>query len=137
MFLAVPFTEAGTVAKLRADWTGKTIIDATNAINFTDFSPADLGGEYSSAIVARSFNGATVVKGFNTLPANVLAAEPETRDGKRTLFLAGDDDAANQRVARLAADLGYAPIILGSIAEGGRLQQFGGPLAVHSFIKQD
>ena len=88
LFLAVPFTEAGTVAKLRADWAGKTIVDATNAINFTDFASRSGRGIFERdcrQVVQRRHRR----EGVQHLPANVLAAEPETRDGNRALFLRG------------------------------------------------
>lgn len=39
-----------------------------------------------------------------------------------------NDDAANREVAALTERLGFAPVILGSLTEGGRLQHFGAPL---------
>ena len=136
VILAVPFTAvADTVASI-ADWQGRIVIDATNAIDFTDFSPADLSGELSSDLVAKQLPGARLVKGFNTLPAAVLAAEPEVDGGRRTIFLSSNDAEATATAAKLIDALGFAPLVLGRIDEGGRLQQFGGALMVHSLIKQ-
>jgi predicted dinucleotide-binding enzyme len=42
----------------------------------------------------------------------------------------------SKTVGDLVDNLGFAPIILGELGEGGRLQQFGGALMVHSLIKQ-
>ncbi|WIW90308.1 NAD(P)-binding domain-containing protein (plasmid) [Sphingobium sp. V4] len=136
IILAVPFSAIDAVAAAAADWTGKVVIDATNAINFTDFSPADLGGRLSSDIVAQALPGAAVVKAFNTLPAAVLAQEPGSATGKRTIFHSSNDPDASATAAQLIEALGYAAINLGRIDEGGRLQQFGGALMVHSLIKQ-
>lgn len=136
VILAVPFTAiADTVASV-ADWQGRIVIDATNAIDFTDFSPANLGGELSSDIVAKALPGARLVKGFNTLPAAVLAAEPEVEGGRRTIFVSSNDAEATAAAANLIDALGFAPLALGRIDEGGRLQQFGGALMVHSLIRQ-
>lgn len=136
IILAVPFSVIDEVAAQVPDWGGRVVIDATNAINFTDFSPADLGGRLSSDIVAAALPGATIVKAFNTLPAAVLAQEPASDAGKRTIFHASNSPQASAVAADLIAALGYAAINLGRIDEGGRLQQFGGPLMVHSLIKQ-
>ena len=133
IILAVPFGAAGEVAKLRSDWTGKIVVDATNAIEFPSFKPLDLGGRPSSQVVAAQFKDAKVVKAFNTLPAAVLADEPRRSEG-RTLFVSGDHADANEQVALLATFLGFSPIILGRLEEGGLLQQFGGPLTMHSLI---
>jgi 8-hydroxy-5-deazaflavin:NADPH oxidoreductase len=81
--------------------------------------------------------GARVVKAFNTLPAAILAKVPAESGGRRVLFVSGNGDAANAQVASLIERLGFAPIVLGKVAEGGRLQQFGGPLATQNFIKTE
>nr|WP_266157495.1 NADPH-dependent F420 reductase [Dyella silvatica] len=136
IILAIPFDSVGEVAKLRHDWSGKIVVDATNAIEFPAFKPLDLGGRPSSQVVAAQFNGAKIVKAFNTLPAAVLTEEPRRSDGNRTIFVAGDHADANEQIASLVTSLGFSPITLGKLAEGGLLQQFGGALAIHSLIKQ-
>lgn len=68
------------------------------------------------------------MKAFNTIPAAILAADPAEYGGRRVVFLAGNDVAANAAVAGLIERLGFAAIDLGKVTEGGRLQQFGGPL---------
>ena len=45
------------------------------------------------------------------------------------VFLAGDDPAANARAAAFIRDLGFAAVESGGLADGGRRQQIGGPLA--------
>ncbi len=136
IILAVPFGAVGEVAKLRNDWSGKIVVDATNAIEFPAFKPLDLGGRPSTRVVAEQFKGAKVVKAFNTLPAAVLADEPRQSKGQRTIFVSGDHADANEQVVSLATSLGFGPITLGRLEEGGLLQQFGGPLMVHSLIKE-
>jgi len=136
VILAVPFTSVAAAVKGRTDWAGKIVVDATNAIDFSDYSPADLGGRLSSDIVAEAVPGASVVKAFNTLPAAVLARDPATDDGSRVLFVSGNDASANAVVGDLATRLGFAPITLGTLSGGGLLQQYGGALMVHSLIKQ-
>jgi 8-hydroxy-5-deazaflavin:NADPH oxidoreductase len=134
IILAIPFGAVGEVAKLRSDWSGKVVVDATNAIEFPAFKPLDLGGQPSSHVVAAQFKGAKIVKAFNTLPAAVLADEPRRSEGRRTIFVSGNHADANEQVASLVTLLGFSPIILGRLEEGGLLQQFGGPLTMHSLI---
>jgi predicted dinucleotide-binding enzyme len=138
IFLAVPFREHATLAKALPDWEGKTIVDATNAHGV----PLDeLDGLPSSAVVAKAFVGATFVKGFNHLPAGVLAADPRVKGGRRVVFLSSDDDKAVPPVAALAERLGYAPVGLGKLAEGGALVQARGrswaPLIFQDLVKPD
>ncbi|SEK35444.1 hypothetical protein SAMN04487787_101590 [Kosakonia sacchari] len=136
IFLAVPFAEHMTVARLLANWQGKTIIDVTNAYGVP---VEELGGLPSSSVIARAFAGANVVKGFNHLPAGLLAADPNIEGGHRVVFLSSDDDNAVPPVAVLAERLGFAPVWLGKLAEGGALVQARGntwaPLIFQDLVK--
>jgi len=118
--LAVPFGEHGEVAKALPSWEGKTIIDATNAFGVP---VEELDGLPSSGVVAKAFTGARLVKGFNHLPAATLAADPVVEGGHRVVFLSSNDDDAIAPVAALAKQLGYAPVTLGKLDEGGALVQ--------------
>lgn len=120
IFLAVPFWEHREVAKRRANWQGKTVIDVTNAYGVP---VQDLGGLPSSAVIARALPGAQLVKAFNHLPAATLAKDPAVGDGRRVIFVSSDDDAAATPVRALAEQLGFAPVWLGRLAEGGSLVQ--------------
>ncbi|MFK4724348.1 putative dinucleotide-binding enzyme [Bradyrhizobium niftali] len=115
IILAVPFGEHREVAKALPRWQGKTIIDATNGFG------EELDGLLSSAVVAKAFTGARLVKGFNHLGAAKLAADPIVEGGHRVVFLSGDDEDAIAPVAALAKQLGFAPVKLGKLNEGGAL----------------
>ena len=104
-----------------SSWKGKTIVDVTNAYGVL---PEQLGGQPSSArIVAEAFTGGRLVKGFNHLVAAVLDQNPAVHGGRRVVFLASDDDGAADEIAALAGNLGFAPIKLGGLSEGGLLVQ--------------
>ena len=118
IILAVPFGEHREVAKVLPNWEGKTIIDATNAFGIL---PEDLDGLPSSTFVAKAFTGAKLVKAFNHLVAATLAADPIIEGGHRVVFLSSDDDDATAPVAALAKLLGFAPVKLGKLDEGGAL----------------
>lgn len=118
IFLAVRFGAHPDVAKALATWQGKTIVDVTNAYGVP---PEQLGGQPSSKAVAQAFTGAKVVKGFNHLAAAVLEQDPAAHGGRRVVFLASDDDGAATEIGALAEKLGFAPIKLGKLAEGGLL----------------
>lgn len=120
IILALPFWEHREVAKAAANWQGRTIIDATNAFGV---SVEDLGGLPSSAVIGKAFPGGRLVKAFNHLPAGVLAQDPAVPGGRRVVFLSSDDENATTTVATLVEQLGYAPVSLGKIAEGGQLVQ--------------
>ena len=120
IFLAVRFESHPEVAKALPGWKGKTVIDVTNAYGVP---PETLGGQPSSKAVAQAFTGARLVKGFNHLVAAVLTQDPAVHGGKRVVFLASDDDAAAEEIGALAETLGFAPIKLGGLSEGGLLVQ--------------
>ncbi len=120
VFLAVRFESHADVAKALPTWRGKIIVDVTNAYGV---SPEDLGGHSSAEVVAQAFTGGRVVKGFNHLVAAVLERDPAVHGGRRVVFLASDDDGAASEIAALAEHLGFAPIKLGRLSEGGLLVQ--------------
>lgn len=121
VILAVPFAAHRDVARAAASWQGKILIDATNALGV---SPDELGGLPSSAVVANAFAGAKLVKAFNHLPAATLALGATTPEGgRRVVFVSSDDDVASASVAALVGRLGFAPVELGKVGEGGLLVQ--------------
>jgi len=120
LFLAVRYGSHRDVAKALPNWKGKIIVDVTNAYGVP---PEELEGQPSAKVVAQAFTGASVVKGFNHLVASVLAQDPAVHGGRRVVFLASDDDSAAAEVGALAEKLGFAPIQLGGLSEGGRLVQ--------------
>ena len=136
VILAVPFTAVADAVHGSAQWNGRIVVDATNAIDFPAFTPKDLGGRPSTEIVAEMVPGARVVKAFNTLPAAVLARDPAQDGGRRVLFVSGNDASANADTASLIERLGFAPITLGELNQGGLLQQFGASLVAQNLTKQ-
>jgi 8-hydroxy-5-deazaflavin:NADPH oxidoreductase len=120
VFLAVRFESLPNVAKALPTWQGKTVVDVSNAYGVP---PEDLGGQPSSGFVAQALTGARLVKGFNHLVAAVLDQDPAVHGGRRVVFLASDDDGAADQIGALAEKLGFAPIKLGGLSEGGLLVQ--------------
>ena len=121
VILAIPFATHPEIGRAAKSWEGQIVIDATNAFGVP---VEELGGLPSTAALARSFPGAKVVKAFNHLPAGVLAQGSKTpHGGRRVVFISSDDDAASASVAALVDRLGFAPIELGKIGEGGLLVQ--------------
>ncbi|MCX4177608.1 MULTISPECIES: NADPH-dependent F420 reductase [Paraburkholderia] len=120
LFLAVRFESHQEVAKALPNWQGKIVVDVTNAYGV---SPEELGGQPSSRFIAQGFRGGRLVKGFNHLVAATLAQDPAVHGGRRVVFLASDDDSAAAEIGALAEKLGFAPIKLGGLSEGGLLVQ--------------
>ncbi|MCF0072243.1 NADPH-dependent F420 reductase [Dyadobacter sp. CY261] len=120
IFLAVRFESHPDVAKALPSWEGKIIVDVTNAYGV---SPEKLGGLPSARFVAQAFTGGKLVKGFNHLGAAILGQDPAVHGGRRVVFLASDDEGAAAEIGVLAENLGFSPIQLGGLSEGGLLVQ--------------
>ena len=120
IFLAVRFESHPDVANALPSWQGKIIVDVTNAYGV---SPEKLGGQPSAIVVARAFTGARLVKGFNHLVAAVIEQDPAVHGGRRVVFLGSDDEGAAAEIGGLAENLGFSPIQLGGLSEGGLLVQ--------------
>jgi predicted dinucleotide-binding enzyme len=132
IFLAVRFQSHPEVAKALPSWQEKIIVDVTNAYGVPDEA---LGRQPSARVVARAFTGARVVKGFNHLVAAILDQDPAVHGGKRVVFLASDDEDAASEIGALAENLGFAPIKLGGLSEGGLLVQARGNSWGHLIFK--
>lgn len=138
ILLAVPYWAHRDVANAAKDWQGKIIIDVTNAHGVP---PSDLANLPSSAVIAKAFGAAALVKAFNHLPAGILAQDPAVNGGRRVVFLSSDKDSAIPPVSALVEQLGYAPVNLGGLAEGGLLVQARGttwaPLIFQDLFKKE
>ncbi|MFC5525328.1 NADPH-dependent F420 reductase [Rhodanobacter ginsengisoli] len=138
IFLAVRFESHRDVANALPSWKGKTIIDAMNT--FAD-PVEELSGLPSSAFVAKAFSGARLVKGFNHLLAGTLAEDPNVKGDRRVVFLSSDEEGAAETVGALAKQLGFAPVNLGKLGEGGALVQARGkswgPLIFQDLFKKE
>ena len=137
LFLAIPFETHKEIAKATKSWQGKIVIDVTNAYGVP---PEELGNLPSSVVIARALPGAKLVKAFNHLEAETLAEDPKVEGGRRVLFLSSDDEGAAARVAELVEQLGFSPVQLGKLEEGGLLVQARGkswaPLIFQDLFKK-
>lgn len=138
ILLAIPFAQHAELAAMAPRWDGKLLVDATNAFGVP---VEELGGRPSSAVIADAFKGARLAKAFNHLPAATLAADPDVSGGRRVVFVSSDDDGAAAAVKALVERLGFAPVSLGKLAEGGALVQARGkswaPLIFQDLVKFD
>jgi predicted dinucleotide-binding enzyme len=130
VLLALPWPVVPDVLDPLPDWQGRILVDATNPfVTFNPLQLADLKGRSASVIVAEHASGARMVKAFNSITMANFEKGPQQGEARRVLFVSGDDVASKQTVQDLITELGYAAIDLGSLDEGGRMQQPGGPLA--------
>lgn len=135
VLLAVPWPKVPEALEGLPDWGGRTLVDATNQF---PAGPVELGERTGSELVASLAPGARVVKAFNTLYAAYIEPDPRHEAGRQVLFYAGDDLAAKAGFRDLFDGIGFAPVDVGLLREGGRLMQIdGGPLSALHVLKQD
>ena len=128
VFEAIPF---GNFRDIPPDHlTGTIVVSVSNYMPDRD-GEIDFEGLTQTELVARHLEGATLVKAFNTVHWEDLRdqADPELPiHERRVVPLAGDDEAAKHKVADLIRQLGFAPLDLGGLADGGRQMEPGQPL---------
>jgi predicted dinucleotide-binding enzyme len=136
VIVAVPYAGAAAVVSQYGDaLDGKVVIDITNPVapDFKGFVTPE-GSSGAQEIAKAAPAGAHVVKAFNTLFSNVLAAGPA--EGRPLdVFIAGDDAQAKARVSAFIESLGLRPLDTGQLPmaralENAALLQLG--LVAHS-----
>jgi predicted dinucleotide-binding enzyme len=124
---AIPF---GAHESLPADaLAGTIVVSAANYYPDRD-GEIDVGGLSQTELVAEHLADSTVVKAFNTMYYETLRAEARPDrplEERLALFLAGDDADAKAVVSGLIEEIGFAPVDVGSLAEG-RLFEPGSPI---------
>ena len=105
-----------------ANFSGKVVIDAMNPLDFSGGFPPRLsiaGADSLGERVQGALPDARVVKAFNTI-GNPYFVDPSFSEGRPTMLIAGNDDAAKRTVGAVLADFGWPePIDIGGI-EGSR-----------------
>jgi len=123
VILAVPYASAAAVVSEYGDALhGKVIVDITNPItpDSKGFVTPD-GSSGAQEIAKAAPQGAHVVKAFNTLFSNVLAAG--SAEGRPLdVFIAGDDAEAKVSVSAFVASLGMRPLDTGPLAMARALE---------------
>jgi 8-hydroxy-5-deazaflavin:NADPH oxidoreductase len=116
VILAVPYASAAAVVSEYGDALhGKVIIDITNPMSPDFKGLVTPDGSSAAQEIAKAVPAdAHVVKAFNTLFSNVLAAGPA--EGRPLdVFIAGDDAQAKARVSAFIESLGLRPMDTGQL----------------------
>jgi 8-hydroxy-5-deazaflavin:NADPH oxidoreductase len=123
VILAVPYASAAAVIRDYGNALhGKAIVDITNPItpDLSGFlTPQGTSGAQEIAKDAPA--GAHLVKAFNTLPSDVVAAG--SAEGRPLdVFIAGDDAEAKVSVSAFVESLGMRPLDTGPLAMARALE---------------
>jgi predicted dinucleotide-binding enzyme len=123
VILAVPYASAAAVIRDYGNALGgKAIVDITNPINPDLSGFLTPQGTFGAQEIAKEAPaGAHVVKAFNTLPSDVVAAG--SAEGRPLdVFIAGDDAEAKVSVSAFVESLGMRPLDTGPLAMARALE---------------
>ena len=126
--LAVPYGNAVEALKALGDGIkGRVVIDISNPLT-PDYMGLTIGHTTSAAEeIAKALPGIALVKGFNTVFAEVLASGRKTEGGRDVpAFLASDDVEAKAVASRLAQSIGFAAVDAGGLKNARYLEALAG-----------
>lgn len=125
--LAVPYDNAALALKSLGDVSGRVVIDLTNPLT-ADYMGLTIGHSTSAAEeIVKAVPGIKLVKGFNTVFADVLASGTKTVDGHDVpAYLASDSVDAKAVVAELARSIGFAVVDAGTLKNARYLEALAG-----------
>jgi predicted dinucleotide-binding enzyme len=125
--LATGYADAVSALRVVGDLKGRVVVDITNPLT-ADYMGLTLGHDTSAAEeIAQAVPGAEVVKGFNTVFAQVLADGADFGQGRKvTVFVASDSARAKQTATTLAASMGFDVIDAGGLKNARYLEPLAG-----------
>jgi len=121
VIVAVPYDKLGEVFRgLGSSVDGKVVVDATNHVNTQN--PGEVLGTTSNAEeIQKRHSKVLVVKAFNYAFAARMA-EPSVGGTRLDGFVAGDDQAAKDKVLELVKSIGFRPIDAGPLVMARALE---------------
>jgi 8-hydroxy-5-deazaflavin:NADPH oxidoreductase len=123
--LAVPYPAVASVLDAHRDaLAGSVLVDITNPVDFSTFTPLRLDAGSAAQEIANAAPDARVVKAFNTTFAGTLV-DGAVSGQPLDVFVAGDDDGAKATVRRLVEDGGMRAVDAGPLARAHELEALG------------
>lgn len=125
--LATGYDSAVAALNSVGNLQGKVVIDITNPLT-PDYMGLTLGHSTSAAEeIAKAVPGAEVVKGFNTVFAQVLSEGADFGDDRKvSVFVASDSARAKQTAAALAQSMGFEVVDAGGLKNARYLEPLAG-----------
>ncbi|BAL22516.1 NADPH-dependent F420 reductase [Azoarcus sp. KH32C] len=127
VILATGYGDAVSALKSVGGLAGKVVIDITNPLT-ADYMGLTVGHSTSaSEEIAKAVPGAEVVKGFNTLFAQVLGEGADFGNGRAaTVFVASDSERARKVAKELASSMGFTTVDAGGLKNARYLEPLAG-----------
>ena len=126
VIIATGYGEAVAALRSAGNLDGKVVVDITNPLT-PDYMGLTLGFDTSAAEeIQKAFPKARVVKAFNTVFAQVLAAGPKLDGETVPVFVAGEDKQARETVAALVKSLGFFAVDTGGVKNARYLEPLAG-----------
>ena len=128
--MSVPYAAVPAIGKELGDLvTGKIVIDTSNPIVARDGDMAVAAREKGAGVTSAEYlPGARIVRAFNAI-GYARMAEAASRGGDKIgMPMAGDDAAAISVASALVRDVGYEPVLVGTLAAMGKYLIPGTPL---------
>ena len=127
VILATGYAQAVDALRAATPDAGQIVVDITNPLT-ADYMGLTIGHTTSAAEeIARAVPNVRLVKAFNTVFAQLLAAGPDLGAGRRvTTFLAGDDVPAKEAVTAMARSMGFEVIDTGTLKNARYLEPLAG-----------
>ena len=118
--------------ELRAQLAGKVILDTSNPSTGRDGAMAvDAQKKGAGLTTAELLHSTRVVRAFNCIGAGSLASDGFRKPSQLAIPIGGDDAQALTVAERLVSEIGFDPVLIGSLAKT-RAFDLGQPLATGS-----
>jgi len=126
VIVATGYPDAVDALRTAGDLAGKVVVDITNPMT-ADYSALTIGQTTSAAEeIQKAFPKAKVVKAFNTVFAQILAAGPALDGATVPVYFAGDDAAAKATVKALVDSTGFTAVDAGGLKNARYLEPLAG-----------
>lgn len=124
--LAVPYSAIKDIVKRYSKrLAGKIVVDATNPINFQNWTLTVPADSSSAAETAKLLPESKILKAFNTVTAASLTDGKLTNDTAAQVLVAGDDETAKQSLAKSLAESPLEIVDVGDLARARDLESLG------------
>jgi predicted dinucleotide-binding enzyme len=127
IILATGYADAVTALQSLGDLHGKVVIDITNPLT-ADYMGLTIGHSTSAAEeITKAIPGIKLVKAFNTVFAQVLAAGSTLPTGEQVqVFVASDDSDAKKIAVVVAESMGFKAVDAGALKNARYLEAVAG-----------